>query len=108
MTITEYLQAPPAADAQQLRKLATDAHDKLSDAGAAADRLLTAAERTKAQLSRADEQAFEELVQTLGALSREAWAGADAALKATRILRQLEDVRRRLEATQESEVVQPE
>ena len=95
MTLAAYFQEP-AADTPAMGRAAHEAHALLSEAGLVADRMLVTAERTKAGLSRAEEASFEETVQTLGALSREAWAGADAALKVTRILHQLLEVEARL------------
>lgn len=75
---------------------AAAAMDLLARAGQHIDTLLLSAEAFKARTSAEEEQLFEETVQTLGALSREAWAAHAAALKVTRAWRQLERVEARL------------
>lgn len=96
MTITDYLAARAAEPVEPVRAKALEALSALADAGTRADALLTMAERVKAEAGAAEAGAFEATVQTLGALSREAWAGHDAALKVTRICVQLEEVEARL------------
>lgn len=93
--IAEYV-AQRAAKPLDIGQGLTAALDQLAAAGAALDTVLVQAERVKAIVSRADAARFEETVQTLGALSREAWTAHHATLAVLAGLRQLDDVEGRL------------
>jgi len=75
-----------------------DALDGLAAAGAQLDRLLVGAERIKALGTRMEVARFEEVAQTLGALSREVWAAHGHALTTIETVKQLHDVEQALEA----------
>lgn len=98
MTIAEYLAARATQPIAPVRAKALEALAALADAGARIDTILAMAERVKAEADAADASRFEQTVQTLGALSREVWAGYDAALKVARICVQLDSVEARLAA----------
>jgi len=66
--------------------------DLLAAAGTALDEVLVQAERVSAVSSRTEAGRFEQVTQTLGALSREAWTAHRATLTAVNALKQLADV----------------
>lgn len=70
----------------------TEALDALAAAGQQIDALLVKAEAAKAACDDAEAPLIEETVQTLGALSREAWVGHAAALAVVRGMKQLDRV----------------
>lgn len=62
---------------------------QLAEVGNEADKLLTRAQMAKATSTPQEAQAFERVVQTLGALSREAWIAHDSIITVSRIYHQL-------------------
>lgn len=70
--------------------------DHLATTGNAIDVALTSAERARALCDEGEGGRFEQIVQTLGGLSREIWTSHSATLKAILALAQLERAERGL------------